>query len=48
MKAGMMFGLMAGACMGAVIATMYKPARDVINKGKKVAKQATKDIISEL
>lgn len=39
MKGSMMFGLIAGTLIGAVVVTMYKPARNIINKGANMAKQ---------
>lgn len=39
MKASMIFGLAVGAMAGAIVATMYKPARTAINKGANMAKQ---------
>lgn len=45
MKASMLFGLVAGTCIGAVVATMYKPARTAINKGAEMAKTKMQELI---
>ncbi len=47
MKESMIFGLIAGTCIGLVTATMYKPARDVVNKGTKMAKQTVQELTKE-
>lgn len=47
MKEGMFIGLIAGTCIGAMVATMYKPARDVVKKGTSAVKQKAKQIIDK-
>lgn len=42
MKDGLICGLLAGMLVGAVVATKYKPAREIIEKGSDVIMKQTK------
>lgn len=42
MKDGIICGLLAGMLVGAIVATKYKPAREIIEKGSDVIMKQTK------
>ncbi len=48
MKGSMMIGLIAGTCLGAVVATMSKPTRTAINKGAAMAKEKMQEMTESL
>ena len=48
MKNAMLIGLIAGTCVGAVVATMYKPARDAVRKSTDMVAKKAKDIATQV
>ncbi len=42
MKDGIICGLLAGMLVGAIVATKYKPAREIIEKGSDAIMKQTK------
>ena len=48
MKGAMIFGLVTGTCLGAVVATMYKPAREAVQRGTKLVKQKAKNMTNQV